>query len=95
MRKRGLPVGDDQTHYVALAACDPVWFLEAALKRTQGTTLPYMIAAAESLGTSYRSPYSYGNRLNHAQHDGAALFRNSAFDDACSCMRYSSKPYEP
>jgi hypothetical protein len=95
MRKRGLPVGDDQTHYVALTACDPVWFVEAALKRTQGMTLPYMIAAAESLGTSYRSPFSYGNRLSHTQHDGAALFRNSAFDDGCSCMKYASKPYEP
>ncbi|MCW2571619.1 MAG: hypothetical protein JWO88_1677, partial [Frankiales bacterium] len=95
MRKRGLPVGDDATRIVALTACDPVWFVEAALRRTQGTTLPYMIAAAESLGTSYRSPFSYGNRLSHTQHDGAALFRSSAFDDGCSCMKYASKPYEP
>jgi hypothetical protein len=95
MRKRGLPVGDDQTHYVALAACDPVWFVEAVLRRTQGTTLPYMIAAAESLGTSYRSPYLYGTKLGPGLHDGANLFRNSLFDDGCSCMKYSSKPYEP
>jgi hypothetical protein len=95
MRKRGLPVGDDATRAVALNACDPVWFIEAVLKRTQGTTLPYMVAAGESLGTSYRSPFSYGNRLSQGQHDGAALFRNSAFDDACACMKYSSKPFEP
>jgi hypothetical protein len=95
MKKHGLPVGDDATKAVALNACEPIWFLEAVLKRTQGTTLPYMIAAVEALGTSYRSVGSYGNRLSHNQHDGAALFRNSRFDDACSCMKYSSKPYEP
>jgi hypothetical protein len=95
MKKRGLPVGDDATRAVALNACEPIWFLEAVLKRTQGTTLPYMIAAVESLATSYRSPGSYGNRLSHTQHDGAALFRNSRFDDACACMKYLSKPFEP
>lgn len=95
MRKRGLPVGDDATRNVALNACEPLFFAEAVLKRTQGTTLPYMIAAAEGLGTSFRSPGSYGDRLSHTQHDSAALFRNSAFDDACACMKYSSKPFEP
>jgi hypothetical protein len=54
-----------------------------------------MIGAAEALGTSYRSPFSYGNRIQHGQHDGAALFRNSAFDGGCSCMKFSSKPFEP
>jgi hypothetical protein len=95
MRKRGLPVGDDQTRYLALGSCDPVWFVEAVLKQTQATTLPYLIAAGESLGTSYRSPYGYGTKLGPGRHDGANLFRNSAFDDACTCMRYSSRPYEP
>ena len=95
MRKHGLPVSDDATRGVALNACEPVWFVQAVLLRAQATTLPYMIAAAESIGTSYRSPFSYGNRLSHTQHDGAALFRNSAFDDACACMKYASKPFEP
>ena len=96
MSKAGLPVGDTQTQNVAVGACEIAWFAEAALKRaTAGTTLPQMIAAVESMGTSYRSPYSYGNRLSHTQHDGTALFRNSAFDDPCACMKYSSKPYEP
>ena len=97
MKKKGLRVTDGQpTGLVAIAACETAWFTEALLKRaTSGTTLPQLIAAGESLGTSYRSPYTYGTRLQKGQHDGTALFRNSRFDDACACMKYSSKPYEP
>ncbi|MDP3767606.1 MAG: hypothetical protein Q8S13_06295, partial [Dehalococcoidia bacterium] len=33
-------------------------------------TLGQLITAGESLGTSYRSPYTYGTRLAKGQHDG-------------------------
>jgi hypothetical protein len=97
MKKKGLRVTDAQpTGVVAIAACSTAWFAEALLTRaTSGTTLPQLIAAGESLGTSYRSPYTYGTRLMKGQHDGTSLFRNARYDDACKCMKYSSKPYEP
>lgn len=96
MRKKGLPVGDGQTRGYALDACGIAFFTEAVLTRaTAGTTLPQMIAAAESLGTSYRAPSSYGNRLAPGQHDGAALFRALRFDESCSCIAYTSTPFEP
>lgn len=96
MRARGLPVGGSQTRGNALEACGFAWFAEAVLDRaTSGTTLPLMIKAAESLGTSYRSPSSYGNRIGAGQHDGAALFRELRFDTTCSCVRYTSTPFEP
>jgi hypothetical protein len=97
MKKKGLKATDGQpTGNIAIGACEVAWFAEALLKRAQsGTTLPQLIAAGESLGTSYRSPYTYGTRLGKGQHDGVALFRNARFDDACACMKYSSKPYEP
>ncbi len=96
MKKKGLPVGQSQTQGVAVNACDVVWFAEAVLERsTAGTTLPSLIEAAESLGTSYRSPLSYGNRLKRGQHDGVALFRALKYDDGCSCIVYTSKPFEP
>jgi hypothetical protein len=96
MKKRGLPVGQDQTRNIAGLACEYAYFAEAVLARaTSGTTLPSMIAAAESLGTSYRSPMSYGNRFGPRQHDGAALFRALRWDESCSCNRYTSKPFEP
>jgi hypothetical protein len=96
MQKKGLRVGQRQTQILAANACEMAWFAEAVLKRaTAGTTLPSMVAAAESLGTSYRSPLSYGNRIGPGQHDGTALFRGLRYDEACSCNRYTSKPFEP
>jgi hypothetical protein len=96
MKKRGLPVGQDQTRNIAGLACEYAYFAEAVVKRApNGTTLPSMIAAAESLGTSYRSPMSFGNRFSPRQHDGAALFRALRWDESCSCNAYTSKPFEP
>jgi hypothetical protein len=97
MRKRNLRVTDGQpTALTALVACETAWFSEAVFKRaTRGTTLPSAIAAAESIGTSYRSSLTYGTRLGPGRHDGLSFFRNSRFDDACKCMKYTSKPYEP
>jgi hypothetical protein len=95
MKKNGLQARAGQTGDAALNACEPVWFAEALLKRAQTTTLPRMIAGGEALGTSYRSPFNYGNRLGPGQHDGVALFRNLQFDEGCQCNTYTSKPYEP
>jgi hypothetical protein len=95
MRKAGLPVGQGQTQAVAIGACEQIWFAQAVISKASDTTLPSMIAAGEALGTSYRSPYSYGNRLGPGQHDGVALFRALAFDEECSCIVYTSAPFEP
>ena len=95
MRKKGLRVGQAQTQSVAIGSCDIAWFSEAIINKARSTLLPDMIAGGEALGTSYRSPYSYGNRLAPGQHDGAALFRNLQFDSGCNCLKYTSKPYEP
>ena len=96
MTKRGLRVGGANTRELAARACELAWFIEETLKRTRGgTTLPYLIAGAESIGTALKSPFVYGTRITRGQHDGAALFRNSFYDTACKCMKFSSKPYEP
>lgn len=95
MRKHGLKVGQDQTQFLALNACEIAWFTEAIVKRSRTTLLADVIAGGEALGTSYRSPLLYGTKLGPGQHDGTQLFRNASFDPACNCMRYSSKPYEP
>jgi hypothetical protein len=96
MKKRGLPVGDDQTRNIAVLACEYAYFAEAVVPRARnGTTLPSMIAAAESLGTSYRSPRSFGNRIGPGRHDGDALFRALRWDVGCECNKYTSKPFEP
>lgn len=95
MKKKGLPVGQGQTQFLASGACEIAFFSEAIIKASKSTLLPDMIAGGEALGTSYRSPFNYGNRLGRGRHDGVALFRNLRFDEACSCIKYTSKPYEP
>jgi hypothetical protein len=95
MRAAGLPVGQGQTQAVAIGACEFAFFAEAVVGRAKDTTLPNMIAAGESLGTSYRSPYNFGNRIGPGQHDGVALFRALKWDGGCSCIKYTSTPFEP
>ncbi|MEN3271453.1 MAG: hypothetical protein V7636_214 [Actinomycetota bacterium] len=95
MRKAGLPVGQGQTQAIAIGSCEGIWFAEAVISRAADTTLPNMIAAGESLGTSYRSPYNFGNRIGPGQHDGVALFRSLEWGQDCSCIVYTSKPFEP
>ncbi len=95
MQKRGLPVGQDQTQSVALAACEYAWFTKAIVERSRSTVLADVIAGGEALGTSYRSPMTFGTKLGPGLHDGTQLFRNLKFDDACTCLKYTSKPYEP
>ena len=95
MKKRGLQARPGLTGNTAIIACDAAWFAEAILEKAQATALPRLIAAGEALGTSYHSPYNYGNRLGPGQHDGVALFRNLQWDTGCSCNKYTSKPYEP
>lgn len=95
MRKQGLPVGQTQTQALAIGACEFAWFTEAIVKASRSTVLPDVIAGGEALGTSYHSPFSYGTRLARGQHDGVQLFRNLQFDEACTCLKYTSKPYEP
>lgn len=96
MEKKALKHTDGKnTGILALGACDIAWFSEAIFNKAGGTTLSQVIAGGEALGTSYRSPYSFGNHLGPGRHDGERFFRNSMFDDACACMKYTSKPYEP
>ena len=95
MRKKGLPVGDSQTQMFALNGCEAVFFAEAVLKRAGGSSLDRVIPGAHSLGTSYRSPFTYGTRIRPGQQDGVYLFRNLRFESGCSCLKYTSKPYEP
>lgn len=69
--------------------CDSMFFLKAALDHATALTPEGLRAAAESLGTSYDSPYTYGTRLGPNRHDGAALMRTTQYDDGCGCFVYS------
>ncbi len=92
---KGLSVADPQKMANAAAFCEFTWFIETTLKRASALTLAGAISSAESLGTSFGSPTTYGTRLGPGRHDGVELVRAARFDDACACMKYATKPYAP
>ena len=95
MKRKGLPVGQEQTQGVAILACEAVWFTQAALNRAGDSALDRVIPAAEGLGTSYRSVFTFGTRFDPSHHDGIYLVRDVVYDESCSCLKYESKPYAP
>jgi hypothetical protein len=95
MKKYGVTANDQTTYATAAEACETIWFIETLLKRAPEPTLRGAIAAAEGLGTSFASTRVYGTRLGSGRHDGADLARNAKYDDACQCMKYTSRPYAP
>ena len=95
MRKKGLPVGDGQTMTLAINACEIAWFAEAVFKRSGGSSLDRVIPGAESIGTAYRSGLTYGTKLGPGRHAGVHMYRNLQYSTDCSCIEYTSKPYEP
>ena len=49
-----------------------------------------LLNIVNSLGRSYRPVGTYVSEFSSSQHDGAADFRGFAFQDGCTCFRYTS-----
>jgi hypothetical protein len=97
MRKHGVDLSNVNAELVALEACDELWFFRTVTDRLGNTplTVDNLIAAINTLGSSFASTGAYGTYLSPAQHDGAAAVRNLRFVDSCTCYRYTSPPYRP
>ncbi len=46
--------------------------------------------AAESLGPSFPSALAYGVAFGPTRHSGVAAVRYAAFDESCTCFKYTS-----
>lgn len=68
--------------------CDSVFFLRTALERADALTDAGLRSAAEGLGTSYVSPFTFGTMLGPGRYDGASTVRTFQFDVECRCFRY-------
>lgn len=95
MNKARVDVSSDATQVQAAQACDYVWFMEQTLRRAGTPTRSAFLQAVDGTGTAFAASFVYGTRLQPGRRDGAELFRTSRFDDGCSCMRYTSKPFAP
>ena len=79
--------GDEAKRY-----CEGLWFLRDALASASSLSPEGLLAGAESLGTSFRSPWTFATVFAPGRYDGAAAVRPLAFTDECGCFRYSGEP---
>lgn len=95
MEAHGVPDSQPNERYVALSACEQVWFLQAAISHLGGVPLnaDNFIRAANQIGSSFQSLVAYATYIGPNQHDGESAARNEAFFDDCTCYRYTSGIY--
>lgn len=93
MKAKGIEVSGAQAQVDAGGACNSFWFIQETLNKATSLTAAGVVAAAESLGGSFRSPLAYSTRLTAEQHDGIDGVRNSFFDDGCECMKFVGGVY--
>lgn len=95
MRAKGIDVSGAAAQALAASACDFVGFVVQTLKASGAPSRDGFLAAADRTGTSFASALTYGVRMAPGRRDGVELFRSSRYDEGCSCMRYTSKPFAP
>lgn len=92
MEERGLSAESGLGFYVS-AACDAVFFLKQALDGATALTADGMRTAAERVGGSYVSPYTFPRtNIGPGRHDGATMMALAKYDAPCECYRYITQP---
>ena len=74
--------------FAAVALCDAILTVRAAVESAPGTGAAEIAAAIERIGASRPAAVALATRLASDRHDGAAEVRRVRFDDRCGCMRY-------
>ncbi len=91
MKKKEANFASSFDYYLAAVTCDAYFFLEAGVEAgLPSITAPSFIAGVERLGTSFPVATSYLVAFGPGRHDGVAAVRNSTFNEACNCFKYSS-----
>lgn len=78
-----------------LKFCDNFFLIKALADRAGSVTASSFNAAADRLGTAYLSPYMWKNNFRPGDHNAAMYIRNTAYDDGCSCFKYTAPMYMP
>jgi hypothetical protein len=73
-----------------IGKCDELQFLKRALEAGGAPTREALLAGAYRLGSSWVSGMTFTTRFDARHHDGAASFRDFAWNESCSCFRYTS-----
>jgi hypothetical protein len=93
MRKAGVDTSSINGTLGALAICDALWSLAAALDRTKVINQATFGQGVNGLGGSYAPGLVWSTKIDPSQHDGVSSVADMAFVDSCTCFKYTSRPY--
>lgn len=91
MKDAGLKWSDFNAERGALVYCDVGWLLAAGATRAGSRLTPAtLLEGIEAIRGSFDSAATPFTQFGPGRHDGAASLRNLAYDEGCSCLRYTS-----
>jgi hypothetical protein len=89
--KAGLPPAGRADGYSDLQICDSLLLLQTALAGApQPLSAQVFSTQVAALGRAYAPSLSFRSFFSATQHAGASAFRDVAFEDSCTCFRYTS-----
>lgn len=91
--ERGFRTATTVDRIFALSVCEAVWFTRAAIEAApRPLSTDGVIVGARDLGTSYASPTVQRTRFGRDHRDGAATYRDVAYEEGCGCFAYVGGP---
>lgn len=88
----GFDLHQPSDRQVALATCEAVGFILAAIAAVQGpVSADAMLDSILALGDSYASPTVGRTRFGPDRRDGAEHYRDVAWENDCPCFEYTSQ----
>jgi ABC-type branched-subunit amino acid transport system substrate-binding protein len=90
VREAGVPTPEGNALRIAQITCETIWLVEEAAARSAGLDGEQLRVGIEALGNSFVPASTFASRLGPGRHDGAGGLRYFAFDEGCSCFRYTT-----
>ena len=83
------------TYRNAMKFCDNFFLLKTLADRAGAVNQPAFYAAADQLGSSFVSPYTWATTFRPGDHHGATYLQNLVFNMDCECFQYVGEKYLP
>jgi len=91
MTRAQVDVTDQSVRELALAYCDGLLLLQAAVGRGPLTPAAY-VSGLEELGSAFQPAASVATDFRQGRRAGASQARDLAYDESCRCFRYTGPP---
>lgn len=89
MREAGIPLDYQTYSFYTHTWCDTIFFVKAALEAAPEPTIAGFRAGVEALGSSWQAASNVATYFEPGLHGGSAALRTLAFDEGCTCYRYT------